>query len=203
MSIENSWNQIDDQQDDDLSSMLQSPALSKLSSHNPLEKIRKNLLINMIWAFLICLLYIGVIIYFHIWQVQIPIFVVLIFTLWGLYSGYQIYGQIKTGVSTGPLLPELKRHHQTINTWIQTQQRVGLFIYPVSAAGGFMLGGVLGSGKPVEVFMSRPIVLIALAISIIVLVPACYYLARWMSNYSFGKHLNALQENIRELEAEK
>lgn len=203
MSIENSWNQIDDQQDDDLSSMLQSPVLSKLSSHNPLEKIRKNLLINMTWAFLICLLYIGVIIYFHIWQVQIPIFVVLIFTLWGLYSGYQIYSQIKTGVSTAPLLPELKRHHQTINTWIQTQQRVGLFIYPVSAAGGFMLGGVLGSGKPVEVFMSKPIVLITLAISIIVLVPACYYLARWMSNYSFGKHLTALQENIRELEAEK
>ncbi len=203
MSIENSWNQLDDQQDDDLLYMLQKPALSKLSSHSPLEKIRKNLLINMIWAFLICLFYIGIIIYFHIWQVQIPIFAVLIFTLWGLYSGYQIYGQIKATVSTGPLLAELKRHHQTITTWIHAQQRVGLFIYPISAAGGFMLGGVLGSGKPVEVFMSKPIVLAALVISIIVLVPACYYLARWMCKYSFGKHLDALKENIRELEEEK
>jgi len=203
MSIENSWNQLDDQHDDDLSSMLQSPALSKLSSHNPMEKIRKNLLMNMIWASLICLFYIGIIIYFHIWQVQIPIFTVLIFTLWGLYSGYQIYSQIKANVSAGPLLAELKRHHQTITTWIRTQQRVGLFIYPISAAGGFMLGGVLGSRKPVEVFMSKPIVLVALAISIIVLVPACYYLARWMCKYSFGKHLDALQENIRELEEEK
>lgn len=203
MSIENSWNQLDDQHDDELSSMLQSPALSKLSSHSPLEKIRKNLLINIILAIIICLLYVAIIIYFHIWQVQIAIFTVLIFSLWALQGAYLIYGQITATVSAGPLLPELKSHYQTITKWMHTQQRVGLFIYPVSAAGGFMLGGVLGSGKPVEVFMSKPIVLTALLISIIVLVPACYYLAKWMCKYSFGKHLDAMKENIRELEEEK
>lgn len=79
MSIEKTWGEMNSSQDDDLSSLLQKSTLSKLSSHNPLEKIRKNLLINMIWAVLICFVYIWIIFYFNIWQVQVAISVVLLF----------------------------------------------------------------------------------------------------------------------------
>ncbi len=65
-----------------------------------------------------------------------------------------------------------------------------------------MLGGVLGSKKPVPVFMSHPVVQIALLICIIVMVPAAYYLAKWLFKLSFGKHLKLLQENITSLEKE-
>ncbi|MBC7886741.1 MAG: hypothetical protein H7Z13_02555 [Ferruginibacter sp.] len=204
MSIENTWSQINDQPDDDLSSVLHQPRLSKRSSHNPLDKIKRNLLINMIWGIIICVFYIVVIIYFRIWQVQIALAIVLIFSLWALYTAYSVYKKINTNISSAnSLLIELKRHQQTITGWMHAQQRAGLFIYPVSAAGGFMLGGVIGSGKPVEVFMSKPIVLIALLIIILLLVPACYYLAKWMCRYSFGKHLDALQKNINDLQEEK
>ena len=84
---------------------------------------------------------------------------------------------------------------------MKVQQQAALIIYPISAAGGFLLGGVLGSGKSVEVFMSKTVVQVALLVCIIILTPAAYYLARWMYNCSFGKHLAALQKNINDLES--
>ena len=204
MSIEKEWGELNNRQDDDLSSLLHTSRLSKLSSHNPLEKIKKNLLMNMAWGILVCIFYIVIIVYFRIWQVQAAMGVVLIFSLWAIYGAFLQYKQLIATVSPGgSVLSEMKRHYESINRWMKTQQQVGLLIYPVSAAGGFMLGGVLGSGKPVEVFMSKPSILITLLVCIAVLVPACYYLARWMFNYSFGKHLKALNENIKALEEEK
>lgn len=204
MSIENSWNQLQQHQDEDLSSLFKASRLSRLASNNPLEKIKKNILLNMSWGILICAGYVGIILYFKIWQVQLAMAIVLIFSIWALYTAYQEYRKLNSKVSSdNSLLAELRRHHASISHWMKVQQRVALFIYPISAVGGFMLGGVTGSGKPVEVFMSKPFVQLALLIAILVLVPACYYLARWMMNYTFGKHLRALQENIRELEEEK
>ena len=204
MSIENIWNSINNKQDDDLNSLLHTSKISKFSSHNPMEKIRKNLLMNMIWGMLVCLVYLFIIFYFKIWQVQLLISVVLIFSLWASYTAYIEYKKIIATVSsTNSVLEELKRHLLSVTNWMKTQQRVALFIYPVSAAGGFMLGGVMGSGKPVHILMSKPMMYVILLITIAILVPICYYLARWMFNYSFGKHLDALKKNISALEEEK
>lgn len=204
MSIEKIWSEINDPQDDDLTSLLRKSTFSNAASHSPLEKIKKSLVMNMTSAVLICLLYVAVIIYFRIWQVQLAMSVVLFFSLWALYTAFQQYRQLNTAVSSSsPLLVEMKRHYESITRWMNVQQRVALFIYPVSAAGGFMLGGVLGSGKPVSYFMGKPMILLTLVICIIVLVPACYFLAKWMFNYSFGKHLKTLKQNIDALEEEK
>jgi glucan phosphoethanolaminetransferase (alkaline phosphatase superfamily) len=204
MSIENIWQDENNGQDIDLVTLLQKPKLLNLASHHPLEKLKKNLLINIIWGSLICILYIFIIIHFQIWQVQLSISIVLLFSLWALYTAFLEYKKLNTNVSANTaLLQEMKRHNESITTWLITQQKVALIIYPISAAGGFMLGGVIGSGKPVEAFMSKPFVIISLIITVIILVPICYYLAKWMCNYSFGKHLKALQQNIKDLEAEK
>lgn len=204
MSINKTWEAINDPHDDDLSSLLKTTRLSKISSHNPLEKIKKNLLLNMILALFICGLYIWVIFTFRIWQVQLAIFIVLIFSLWAIYTAYHQYKRIGTIISSSSsLLSEMKRHYASIMDWMSLQQRVALFIYPVSATGGFMLGGAEGSGKPVAEFMSKPLILIVLVIALLVLVPACYYLAKWMFKISFGKHLAVLKRNIEELEEEK
>lgn len=204
MSIDNKWGGINEPQDDDLSSLLKSSRLSKITSHNPLEKIKKNLLINMILAVLICLLYLGVIFYFRIWQVQLCTILVLFFSLWALYTGYLQYKNINSTISAvNPVLHELKRHYQSITDWMDTQQRVALFFYPLSAAGGFILGGVSESGKTVTDFMSKPLVWVTLLIALAVLVPACWYLTKWMFKYSFGKHIKSLKDNIDALEAQK
>lgn len=203
MSIENDWDNLNKGQDDDLSSLLKSSKLLGFSSKNPLEKIKKNLLKNMIYVGIICIAYVAIIIHFKIWQVQLLIGVVLLFSIWAGYTAFIQYKNLQTTISTASVLDELKRHHKSITVWIETQQRVALFIYPISAAGGFLLGGVIGSGKSVAFFLSKPYVLIALIIAMIVLTPAAHYLAKWMSKTSFGKHLDALQQNIAALEDEK
>lgn len=204
MSIEKKWGETEDPKDDDLSSLLQTGRLSKLTSHNPLEKIRKNLLINMIWGILICGLYVWLIFNFHFWQVQFAVVIVLLFSLWAVYTAFQQYKNMDTTISnSSSLLAEMKRHYQSITDWMHLQQRVALFIYPISAAGGFMLGGASGSGKPIAVLMSKPFFLIALLIALAVLVPACHYLTKWLFKISFGKHLKVLKMNIEALEEEK
>jgi len=204
MNINKTWNETGGLQDDDLSSLLKASRLSNISSHSPLEKIKKNLLVNMTWGVLICILYVVALFYFGVWQVQLCLLVVLIFSLWALYTAYLQYKNINSTVSpVNPVLDEMKRHYQSITNWMNTQQRVALFIYPVSALGGFMLGGVSGSGKPVAVFMSKPLIWIALLIALAVLVPACWYLTKWMFRFSFGKHIQTLKENIAALEDEK
>jgi hypothetical protein len=203
MSIENDWDNLNKGQDEDLTSLLKSSKLIGFTSKNPLEKIKKNLLKNMISVGIICIAYVAIIIFFKIWQVQLLIGVVLLFSTWGGYTAFIQYKNLQTTISTASVLDELKRHHNSITVWIKTQQRVALFIYPISAAGGFLLGGVIGSGKSVTFFLSKPSVLIALIIAIIILTPAAHYLAKWMCKSSFGKYLDALQQNIAALEDEK
>jgi hypothetical protein len=204
MSIEESWKDINNIEDGDFTKLLASAKLSKMQSTGTLQKIKRNLLISIYWSCLICLLYVVIIWRFPLWQVQLCMGFVLLFSLWALLSALAEYRKINFNVSpTNSVLDELKRHYKSLENWMHIQKRVALFIYPVSAAGGFMLGGYLASGKPVSVFMAKPAVLIALIIVIIILVPACHWLAKWMFKVSFGKCMDNLRQNIQELEAEK
>ena len=204
MSIEQNWNDINNTGDADFEALLASAKLSTMQSTGTLQKIRKNLRINMYWGVAVCLLYVWVICKYHLWQVQAAMGVVLAFSLWAVYSAWAEYKKLGPDVSaSNSLLDELKRHHKSLQNWISVQKKVALFIYPISAAGGFMLGGFIGSGKPVAVFMGKPIVVIILIVVIVILVPLCHLLAKWMFKLSFGKCLDKLSQNIRELEAEK
>jgi hypothetical protein len=201
MSLEKMWDKINEQKDDSLASLLQEKALPKFTSQSPLLKIKKRLLQSGILSLLTCFFYIYIIIANPIWQVQTTIGMVLLFSIWATVQSFKHYKSIDDTISSSnPLLAELKRHHQSITKWMQLQQKVALFLYPVATTGGFMLGGVLGSGKPVEVFLSKPIILLALLICCVVLMILSHYVARWLCKVGFGKHLNALQEMIRELE---
>jgi cell division protein FtsL len=203
MSIETKWKQMNDNDDDEeLSSLLNQKKLHSLSSKSPLQKLKRSLLINIISGIIICFAYIIIIAVFYIWQVQLALFIVLVFSAWTVYSAFLQYKKLQASVTSGPVLTELKRHHESFTKWIALQLRVSVGVYPISVSGGFMLGGVLGSNKPIEVFMSRSVVQIALLICIIVMVPAAYYLAKWLFHLSFGKHLKLLKQNIEDLEKE-
>lgn len=168
---------------------------------HPLAKLKKNLLMNMCWALLICIGYLAIIILFPVWQVQVAISLVLVFSLWAFGTAWQLYTQIDDKVSdSSSLLEEMKRQQRQIAEWMKTQERVALFIYPVSVAGGFLFGGIMGSGKDIAELMAHSKMWIALGLSILVLTPAAYYLARWMNKVAFGKELDRLEENIRHLE---
>ncbi|MBK9254716.1 MAG: hypothetical protein IPM42_04450 [Saprospiraceae bacterium] len=189
--------------DADLSALLKTSPKNTLHSKNPLQTIKRNLIINMIFGIVIAAAYVIIIAKFNIWQVQVAIGITLLFTIWAMYTAFSEYNKLNADVSPdNPLLTELKRVHQSISEWMRVQKLVGIFIYPVSATGGFLLGGVLGSEKSVEEFMNKPVIWLTLLITLLILVPACHYLAKWMFKVSFGNLLSSIETNIRELESE-
>jgi ABC-type multidrug transport system fused ATPase/permease subunit len=81
------------------------------------------------------------------------------------------------------------------------QRKSSLFIYPFAATAGFLLG--LSVEADAAVMMQKWQVILALIISIIILTPACYYLARWMEKVSYGKYLNQLRDLIQQFEKDE
>lgn len=203
MSIEKTWKDIDEQSDEALMALLQPKALEKLQSKNPLSLIRKNLFRNGIMGIIISGFYIFCIVSFPYWQIQTCIGAVLVFTIWATVGAFRLRNTIDGNVVTHSLLEEMERHYTRIKQWTIAQKWAGLIIYPVSAAGGFMLGGVMGAEKPVDVIMAKPIMVWAMLICIAILVPIGYFLAKWLNHKAFGRHLKTLKQNIDELKETK
>jgi len=199
MSIEKTWRDINEQPDEALLSLLKPKALNQLQSKNPLNTIRKNLLRNGIMGVIISCFYIFCIVSFPYWQIQTCIGAVLLFTIWATVGAFRLRKAIDGNVETLSLLEEMQRHYTNIQQWINSQKWAGLIIYPVSAAGGFMLGGVMGAEKPVDEIMSKPVMIWALLICMAILTPIGYFLAKWLSHKAFGRHLKVLKQNIDDL----
>jgi len=199
MDIEKSWNDLRPEEQD-WDNLVKFSLSKNRESLDPLYKLRRNLKMNIGYCILICILYIAAIIYFDLPIFRISILLMLGFTVWGLITALREFKNIKPGINTShSLLEDMERHYYSISHWMKTQEKVALFFYPIGAAGGFMMGGVLGSGKTVSEFMSKPPVLVAFAVILVVLIPACYYLAKWMNRKAFGDHLGKLKENIDQL----
>ncbi len=199
MSIEKTWKDIDEQSDEALAALLKPRVLERLQSKNPLATIKKNMLINNIWAILIAAGYLLVIIYFPFWQTRLCIGFLFLYTCWAIYSTLQEYNNIKKSSPGNSVLEEMERHYVNISKWIKMQLRMGIIIYPISAAGGFMLGGTVGSGKSVDQIMAKPVMWLALFIVTAILVPCAFYLAKYLSHRAFGRHLELLKRNIDDL----
>lgn len=200
MSLEEKWKDIG-KEDEDLSFLIRK-GLPTAASKDPLQKIKRNLLANSVVGILISIGYVFILVRFPVWQVLACIGIVLLFTIWITIRALMLYSAMNKMVATNTVLEEMKRHYKGINDWLSVQQRAGLLIYPVSAAGGFMIGGSLGAGKSINEIMNKPVMLIALLITTAVLVPVCFYLAKWMCKKAFGKYAEQLKQNIEMLEKE-
>ena len=202
MSLENQWRSLENQTDDTLSSLLVQGDFKKLHSNNPLMKIRHHLILSGRMATVLSIAYIILLFFYPYWQLLVCIGILLLFTAAGAYTSfnyaYSIHPMIKADSS---LLQEMEKHFRTIKKWGKLQNRAAIFVYPFAAAGGFMFGGMLGSGKPIELFMSKTSVQLSLVAVILLLVPASLYLAKKLFNKSFGKHLKSLETNINELKS--
>ncbi len=198
MDIENVWRQGSGS-DDELKKVLQQD-VNHLRSKLPLKKLKKNLFMGIIWGSLITAGY-GILFFFvAVWQVYIILIIGIIFNVWIIAMTWKLYRNTNETVSvSNSLKVELQKNYNAFQRWWHIQEKAGLFVYPIAASGGFILGGVEGSGKPVEVFLYNPKMLLILGITLLILVPLCYYGARWMFNYAYGKHLQKLKLLIDEL----
>jgi hypothetical protein len=182
------------------------PDIDRISSfratnnYAPLKKMQKMLLTNMLWAILIVCVYIGILCFVRQWQIQALIGITLAVTLWSVISAWQLRQAVVTDVLPNNLLTELKRNRDAIQRWMRVQIRAAMCLYPFSTAGGFLLGGVIGSGKSVGTLLSKPLVVWLMVIVVALLTPLSYYLGKWMCKQSFGKLLDQINETITELE---
>jgi hypothetical protein len=195
------WNEADNG-NDILEQMLQNKSFKQAGFKTPLAKLKRNLAIHIGYAVIITLAYAFVIYYFPYWQVQACMLLLIVFNLWAMVKAYGLYNSLDLNLADHNVLVELKKHYSAFKGWEKQSLRVALFVYPFAASGGFMLGGTIGSGKPVEIFMGDYRVIIALIIALLVLVPLSYLLAKWMTKVAFGKYVDQLKVRIDELEAE-
>ncbi len=199
MDIENTWQQSG-ASDDILNKLLRQKDFTNLQSKLPLKKLKRNLLIGMFWAIFITLLYISLFFFINLWQVYIALSILIIFNLWIMIDTWKLYKNTNENITpTNSLKEELQKNYTGFQKWWKLQQKAGLFVYPIAAAGGFILGGFWGSGKSVDAFLYNPRIITFLAITVAILVPICYYAAKWMFNYAYGKHLKKLKTLIDEL----
>ena len=199
MDLENIWQQAGSK-DDMLNRILQQKNFDHLHSKLPLKKLKKNLVSGIAWAILITAGYLVLFYFIHIWQVYVALSIVIAFNIWIIILTWRLYKTIQDTITpSNSLKQELQKNYDGFQKWWAIQARLGLYVYPVAATGGFMLGGVVGSGKTVEAFLYRPSILIILAITIAIITPLCYYLSKWMFKYAYGRHLKKLKELIDEL----
>jgi MFS family permease len=200
MDLENIWQQHDNG-DNALNALLDRGHFSKLQSRMPLKKLKNNLLIGIAWAVLITIGYIIAFFFISLWQVYIALGILIIFNIIIMIDSWKLYRRTPSVITlSNSLKQELLLHYTSFQQWWSVQEKISLFVYPVAVVGGFILGGVLGSGKPVEAFLYNGKMLGILGITVIVLVPLCYFGARWMFNYAYGRYLKQLKATIDDLE---
>lgn len=189
MDIKTTWKSTEDK-DEQLSSFLENVDLRSLQSRIPLSKLRKNLLIGIYAANIITVFYLVLLFLLPLWVAYLTLFILIVFNVFVTIDTWKLYKKTKTIIEPGlSLKEELTMHYEAFQRWWRLQERISIFVYPIAAAGGFILGGVEGSGKTVSAFLTTPSVLFTLGITIAVLVPVCYFGARWMFHFLYGKYL--------------
>ncbi len=199
MNLEEQWKNIA-VDDEDLSALIKKGVPAK-TSKDPLKKITQNLLTNSILGFIISIGYVFILAKFPVWQVLACIGIVLLFTLWATIRALMMYLDMTKPVAEHALLQQLERYYWGVTKWMRLQQLAGWLIYPSAAAGGFMIGGSLGAGMPIDIVMKKPGIIIFLVVITALLVPLCFRLANWMFKKSFGKYTDQLKEDIERLKA--
>jgi hypothetical protein len=184
----------------ELETMLDGVVRGRYASDHPMTKLYRALRINLVWTVVITVGLLALLFIIPEPLILALFCVLLLFCLWAIVDGLRLLRSFDVAVSSSnSVLVEMQRQHDMIRRWMRVQERVALGVYPFSIAGGFTWGGMVGSGLDALSFLRTPAVGVVLAICILVLVPLCYYVTRWLSKLVFGRHLSALQQRIGEL----
>lgn len=203
-NAENNWKKIGTEPDADFNALLSSTSLHKSGMGSPLKSIKKKLLLHLWLSISIGLFFATLFVLFSSWQLRLILALLTSYTFWLCASIFQLYNSIPVALLPGiTLLNELQQQHLAIDNWIKVHIRSALYIYPFSAAGGFMLGGMLGAGKEVGELMTKPFFIITLILVSVVLVPVGHYITRWLFKRTFGTHMAQLEQNIADLQNPK
>jgi hypothetical protein len=173
----------------------------KSKSKHPALKLKKSLETTLGFSVAFLIFFIVLIFLFDHWLLKL-----FIGTVTGAYVFFSWYNyitlkelklQLKQAFDTS-LKTSLEQIHRIVFQSIRFQEKAALFIYPFSVIAGYMMG--LSQHDNFEQDIQETSVLVALAIAIVVLTPACYYLAKWMYKVSYDKYLDQLNKLIHEMD---
>jgi len=174
----------------------------KSKSKHPALKLKKSLETTLGFSVAFLLFFIVLIFLFDHWLIKLFIGTVIgayVFFSWYNYITLrELKLQLKQAFDTS-LKTSLEQIHRIVFQSIRFQEKASLFIYPFSVIAGYLMG--LSEHDNFEQDIQETTVLVALAIAIVVLTPACYYLAKWMYKVSYDKYLNQLKKLIHEMDS--
>ncbi|MFY0686055.1 MAG: hypothetical protein JXQ90_02770 [Cyclobacteriaceae bacterium] len=113
---------------------------------------------------------------------------------------YQEYSIIKRSLNPNlPLKESLNRVRNAVLTIISKEQLIGLLLYPITIAAGFIIG--LEMTHVDELPFPDDFQLLLLSVCIITLTPASHLLTKWMNKVAFEDLLRQLDSHIHELDS--
>lgn len=178
----------------------------KADSAMPLQKLKRQWNIRIAFTLAIAPLWVFAIIYFDHLLVKLLMSGVFIANAWSLYLSFNMQSKLRTAEKANtPVLEYLKTYYNLIDKAIKLEERVFIFIYPISVAAGFFAGASIGDR--LDTFFASEnetrFLLLLLAGCIAVLTPLSHLLAKWLNKLAFGNYLKELKRVIDSYENDK
>jgi Ca2+/Na+ antiporter len=172
--------------------------LPKRSKH-PVQKLKNGYLLSITFSIAFLLVFMVLFFLFEQRIVKISLGFVMLGYIFFLVTNFSMYYKIKVNLPVDQSLRKTLNHTiEFVTANIRFQERAALFIYPIAATSGFLMGGA--TSGDINSLVQQPSTILLLVICIIVLTPICYLLAHWMYKISYGRWLAELKNLIRELE---
>ncbi len=178
----------------------------KADSAMPLQKLKRQWNLRIVFTLVIAPVWLIAVFYFHEIIIQLLMGLVFLANLWSLYISFDLKAKMQKGDNTNlPVLENLKATHKLISTAIKLEERVFIFIYPISVAAGFFAGiSISGAANNIANHPDKALaILFVLAVCIVVLTPLSHFLAKWLNKLAFGNYLKQLNRVIESYENEK
>lgn len=137
-------------------------------------------------------------------QLIVKLFMVVMIIIYVFYFvlNYRILKNIQHSFRLDlNLKSTLQQVYDNTMSTLAFQRKSSIIIYPIAATAGFLLG--LSIEKDAVLMIQKWQIQIALLISIIIITPSSYLLARWMEKVSYGKYLAQLKNLLQQFEREE
>lgn len=198
MNLQEVWKKLEMEKLEVAQPSLLNPWATK--SKHPVAKLKEAYKITTIFSVVFLAVFVVLLFLFDQWVVQVAIGATIVGYVFFFVTNFSMFRRIKTGLPLdGSVKSALQSTYDFITANIRFQERTALFIYPVAAAAGYVMGAA-ASGADAWEFIQKPVVLWLLLAFVIIATPLCWMLTRWMYKVSYGVCLAQLRALIEELE---
>lgn len=168
-------------------------------SKHPVRKLERAFLAGLVFIVIFELVFCSLLWFFEHPLVRLFLVLVIICYILFFIWNYKVYRVIRKGIDFGGNLKRtLNQIYNDVNASLRFQRKAALFIYPIAASAGFLIG--FATQKDPSVMMDKPWIILVMVTTAIVLTPAGYYLAKWMEKVSYGKYCDQLKLLIDEMQ---